>query len=386
MSLIFKKLSCNAYTPTKATKLSAGYDLYSPKTIEIPSDTKTVISTNLLVKLPDHCYGRIAARSGMCLSYVTAVEGVINENNNIDFPIVLYNFGKTPYIVQKGDRIAQIICQNIFHYDIDICYFNLLSDEAYMPVETTKSIFQLYNPFKLSIPKKTAIDINIHVEALIPSGYYGRITNNNYNINTNIIVLGNVVTNEDIITVRLYNLGDTDYVILKGENIAQIIYEEIISPTELSPLSCFKRVGPNAIFPAKNTAFGFNLYSPSTIIIPRKKVQLLYTDLQCILPQNENKCYGRIAALGDRHKSTMILGGVIDVDYKGNVGIILYNLSEEEDRIIERGEKIAYFICEKIIHPTLVDLQLRSSTDWRDKNNDDKIMIRGVDGFGSSGR
>lgn len=49
-----------------------------------------------------------------------------------------------------------------------------------------------------------------------------------------------------------------------------------------------------------------------------------------------------------------ILAGVIDEDYRGNVGIILYNHSNE-DFTVNRGDRIAQLICEKIAYPDILE-------------------------------
>ena len=170
------------------------------------------------------------------------------------------------------------------------------------------------------------------------------------------------------IIVKLYNFSNIKYKIKRGENIAQIIFEKIIRPSvsSSSPLRFEKRT-PKAISPTE-TLIGFELYSPIKVTIPSKKVILLYTDLNVHLPYDD-QCYGRIATLDNNNNTFMALGGVIDKDYEGNIGVIVYNYSKM-DRVIEKNEKIAHFICESIIYPT---------------NNSNSNSSRGSNGFGSSG-
>ena len=369
MSISFKKLSNNAYIPTKATNLSAGYDLYSPQTVEIPIGMSKPISTELQIFFPhDHCYGRIAARSGMSLrNYVTALDGVVNTSNDKNFSIILYNFGEKPYIVEKGDRIAQIICEKTYFRSMRLnVYFKQLSKEAFIPVKTANATFQLYSPSNFIILEKTVMNIEMCLETMIPGGHYGRITNANCNNNT--MVLETIVMSKNKIIVKLYNFSNIKYKIKRGENIAQIIFEKIIRPSvsSSSPLRFEKRT-PKAISPTE-TLIGFELYSPIKVTIPSKKVILLYTDLNVHLPYDD-QCYGRIATLDNNNNTFMALGGVIDKDYEGNIGVIVYNYSKM-DRVIEKNEKIAHFICESIIYPT---------------NNSNSNSSRGSNGFGSSG-
>lgn len=65
--------------------------------------------------------------------------------------------------------------------------------------------------------------------------------------------------------------------------------------------------------------------------------------------------------------------GVIDQDYRGNVGVILFNFSKEEFKV-NKGDRIAQLILEKIYTP---EIQVLDSLDVTD---------RGEGGFGSTGK
>ena len=51
----------------------------------------------------------------------------------------------------------------------------------------------------------------------------------------------------------------------------------------------------------------------------------------------------------------MVHNGTIDSDYRGNVGVILFNLSNEE-YVIERGDRIAQLIIERCYSPKFVEV------------------------------
>jgi len=69
---------------------------------------------------------------------------------------------------------------------------------------------------------------------------------------------------------------------------------------------------------------------------------LIPTDLAVELPHN---CYGRIASRSGLALNSFIevAGGVVDRDYKGNVGVILYNHSDE-DYTVEVGDRSATYL------------------------------------------
>ena len=64
--------------------------------------------------------------------------------------------------------------------------------------------------------------------------------------------------------------------------------------------------------------------------------------------------------------------GTIDADYRGEIGVILVNLSNQ-DFIVQNGERIAQLIIAKHERANWIEVQELSQTD------------RGKDGFGSTG-
>jgi len=49
--------------------------------------------------------------------------------------------------------------------------------------------------------------------------------------------------------------------------------------------------------------------------------------------------------------------GVIDEDYRGNVGVILFNHADEDFSIV-KGDRIAQLICQKILYPEVVEVEV----------------------------
>lgn len=64
--------------------------------------------------------------------------------------------------------------------------------------------------------------------------------------------------------------------------------------------------------------------------------------------------------------------GVIDADYRGPVGIVLFNFSDV-DFAVKRGDRIAQMILERIETPEVAEVDDLDPTE------------RGVGGFGSTG-
>ena len=64
--------------------------------------------------------------------------------------------------------------------------------------------------------------------------------------------------------------------------------------------------------------------------------------------------------------------GTVDADYRGEVGVILINLSQE-DFVVEDGERIAQMVIARHEQAELVEVSVLSETE------------RGAGGFGHSG-
>lgn len=112
--LYFQKLTNNAFPPVKATEQSAGYDIKSAYDYIIAPYGKKLVKTDLIIKVPPNCYGRIAPRSGLALKYhVDVGAGVIDRDYRGNVGVVLFNHSDERFIIHKGDRIAQLICERI---------------------------------------------------------------------------------------------------------------------------------------------------------------------------------------------------------------------------------------------------------------------------------
>ncbi|CAI6332137.1 unnamed protein product [Periconia digitata] len=125
--------------------------------------------------------------------------------------------------------------------------------------------------------------------------------------------------------------------------------------------------------PTKGSAFaaGHDLYSARDVVIPARGRARVDTDISIAVPAGT---YGRVAprsGLAAKH-GIDTMAGVIDADYRGQVGVILANLSEQ-DFEVKIGDRIAQLIVEKIVMPDVVVVEKLEES------------VRGAGGFGSTG-
>ena len=68
-----------------------------------------------------------------------------------------------------------------------------------------------------------------------------------------------------------------------------------------------------------------------------------------------------------------VLGGIVDTDYRGDIGVILYNTSLTDTVLIKQGDKIAQIVFTPCFNPRIDVADILSTT------------TRGSGGFGSTG-
>lgn len=100
--------------PQYATDGSAGMDIYAavdePVIIE-PLST-VLIPTNIAIELETGYECQVRSRSGLAIKhglFALNAPGTIDSDYRGEIKIILSNFGKEPYTVNRGDRIAQIV-------------------------------------------------------------------------------------------------------------------------------------------------------------------------------------------------------------------------------------------------------------------------------------
>jgi len=108
------KLSENAILPKRESFGAAGYDLCSAESTVISSRSRKLIKTDLAISVPHGTYGRVSPRSGLALkSGIDVGAGVIDEDYRGPIGVILFNHSDTDFKITQGDRIAQLIIEQI---------------------------------------------------------------------------------------------------------------------------------------------------------------------------------------------------------------------------------------------------------------------------------
>lgn len=107
-------LSDKAQIPTRANKNDAGFDLYSIIDTVIPSKQRKTVNTGIAIQMPEHMVGLIWPRSGLSVKKgIDVLAGVIDSGYRGQIMVCLYNTSDEIVVLNTGDRIAQIIFQEV---------------------------------------------------------------------------------------------------------------------------------------------------------------------------------------------------------------------------------------------------------------------------------
>ncbi len=143
------------------------------------------------------------------------------------------------------------------------------------------------------------------------------------------------------------------------------------------------------------TFIGFDLSSAYDLVIPKRGKAIVKTDIAIAIPEGTYARVGEYTIFclvrafvvsltlidigcsaprsGLAVKNFIDVGaGVVDYDYRGNVGVVLFNHSDE-DFTVQKGDRVAQLILERISMAAAQEVQELSDT------------ARGAGGFGSTG-
>ncbi|MEW6377683.1 MAG: dUTP diphosphatase [Thermodesulfobacteriota bacterium] len=105
--------------PQYMTEGSAGMDLLASLKEEVtlePGERK-LIPTGISVAIPEGFEAQIRPRSGLAIQKGIGIingPGTIDSDYRGEIGVLLINFGKEPFTIRDGDRIAQMVISQVF--------------------------------------------------------------------------------------------------------------------------------------------------------------------------------------------------------------------------------------------------------------------------------
>ena len=102
----------NASIPTRASKGSAGLDLYSRIDVNIEVSSIKKLNTGICISLPENSYGSIRDKSSLAPKGLLTLGGVIDSDYTGEIIVIMTSLIESIKI-KKGQKIAQLIVSNI---------------------------------------------------------------------------------------------------------------------------------------------------------------------------------------------------------------------------------------------------------------------------------
>ena len=108
------KLDPRARLPYYASEGAAGADLSAllPECLVLPPGGRVLVPTGLSLEIPPGYEGQVRPRSGLAVKFGVTVlnsPGTIDSDYRGELRVALINLGAEDFVVDDGDRIAQLV-------------------------------------------------------------------------------------------------------------------------------------------------------------------------------------------------------------------------------------------------------------------------------------
>lgn len=114
MQIKLKQFDQSLPVPAYKTSGAAAFDLYARETIAIPAQSVGYVPLNIALQLPENHWAMVSARSslhkkGLMLANGIGVGDYDYRGDGDEYLAALFNFKSEPVIVERGERIVQMI-------------------------------------------------------------------------------------------------------------------------------------------------------------------------------------------------------------------------------------------------------------------------------------
>src|ERR1700735_474225 len=112
MKILIKRIHPDAHLPAYAhgPLEDAGLDLRAVARAVLDPGIAQAVPTGIAIELPPGHEAQVRPRSGMALKHSLTVNfGTIDPGYRGEIRVVMFNLGYADYVVEKGERIAQLI-------------------------------------------------------------------------------------------------------------------------------------------------------------------------------------------------------------------------------------------------------------------------------------
>ena len=113
-----KDLPLPAYQSADAAGLDLLAAVPANAPVTIAPGARAQIPTGIAIALPRGYEGQVRPRSGLAARHGISVlntPGTIDSDYRGEIQVILVNLGRESFVVQRGDRIAQLVIAPVFH-------------------------------------------------------------------------------------------------------------------------------------------------------------------------------------------------------------------------------------------------------------------------------
>ena len=113
-------LDDGAYMPKKAHEEDAGFDIRTPEAKVVYEHESITVDTGVHMEIPRGYVGFLKSKSGLNVKHNLLGEGVIDAGYTGSIVVKLYNNGSSPYVLNKGEKLIQIVILPIPEVELDL--------------------------------------------------------------------------------------------------------------------------------------------------------------------------------------------------------------------------------------------------------------------------
>ena len=107
--------------PDYATAGAAGMDVVAAEDVTLAPGARAAIATGFALAIPNGYEVQVRPRSGLALKHgVTCLNtpGTIDSDYRGEVKVILANLGQEPFVIGRGDRIAQFVPAPVLRADL----------------------------------------------------------------------------------------------------------------------------------------------------------------------------------------------------------------------------------------------------------------------------
>ena len=124
VKVLIKKLNSAVKLPEYKTEGASGMDLmaFIKKPVSVKPKTSSIIPTGIAVAFSKNYEIQIRPRSGLAAKKnigILNTPGTIDSDYRGEIKVIIFNYGKKNFIINNGDRIAQMVLSPIIKIKLE---------------------------------------------------------------------------------------------------------------------------------------------------------------------------------------------------------------------------------------------------------------------------